>query len=492
MKVERAWERLRERVAELRELRGVAGLLHWDEAVQMPPGGAEARGRQKAALARLRHERLIDPDLGEWLDVLAHSDDPLHRAAVRNLGLQRGRALRLPAALVRERAEASSAAFALWRQARAEEAPTLFAPALRRMVELAREEAACLGQGGPAYDAHLAGYDPGLRLARVEQLFEPLARGLRALLDEVRRRGPPPALRVAMPAEEQRRLLLALLPRVGFQLERGRLDTAPHPFCVGLDPYDVRLTTRYDEGDLMSAVLATLHEAGHGLYEQGLPLELRGSTVDEAASTSLHEANSRLWENGIGRSLPFLRWFCGLLAEQGGPALDPRALWASCNRVEPGFIRVEADEVSYNLHILLRTRLEVALLDGQLTVEDLPLAWEEQSLELLGLRPPRPSLGHLQDIHWASGLFGYFPTYTVGNLYAATLLARMEEALPGLWAQVERGELGAVLGFLRTEVHAVGHRDEAEAIIARIAPGRDPVEDLLARLRRRQEELAAA
>lgn len=486
---EQAWESLKVRVGELRDLRAVGGLLHWDENVWMPPGGAAARGRQKAVLARLRHELLVDPRLGEELAMAAASEDPLQRVAARNLGRLRDRAVKTPASLVTERALASSEAFAAWRQARATDDSALFARPLARMVDLARQESACIGVGDHPYDALLDGYDPGLTLASVQDLFVPLERGLVALLDAIRGATPIPAHPVALSAEDQRRVFLRVLPALGFDLGCGRLDTAPHPFCMAMAPGDVRLTTRYDDKDLMSGLLGTIHEGGHGMYEQGLPEALRGTTVDEAASTAMHEANSRLWENRIGRSPQFLGWLVGVLAEEIGLRVDLPALVGSCNRVEAGFIRVEADEVTYNLHILLRTRIEAALLNGDLSVDELPGAWDEQSVALLGVRPPRPALGYLQDVHWSQGLFGYFPSYTLGNLYAASLFRRLEELEPTVWERVVVGDFTPVLAFLRREVHAQGHRLDGEDLLARAAPGRHPVTDLLDSLRARQGAL---
>mgnify|MGYP000918238108 CR=1 FL=1 len=489
MESDRAWESLKASVTELRDLRAVGGLLHWDENVWMPAGGAAARGRQKSVVARLRHQLLVDPKLGEALAAVGQSQDPQRQAAARNLGRVRDRAVKTPASLVSERALASSEAFAAWRQARASDDAALFAGPLARMVELARHESACIGVGVHPYDALLDGYDPGLTLERVQALFRPLERGLVALLDGIRGAAPIAAAPVAMSTADQRRVFLRVLPALGFDLGRGRLDTAPHPFCMGMDPGDVRLTTRYDEADLMSGLLGTIHEGGHGMYEQGLPGHLRGSTVDEAASTAMHEANSRLWENRVGRSPQFLGWLAGVVAEETGIRLDLPALVASCNRVEAGFIRVEADEVTYNLHILLRTRIEAALLTGELSVDELPGAWEEQSLALLGVRPPRPSLGHLQDVHWSQGLFGYFPSYTLGNLYAASLFRRLEEDRPTVWECVAVGDFSPVLGFLREHIHSVGHLYDGEELLARVAPGRDPVGDLLDSLRARQGAL---
>ena len=493
MDTETAWQKLTDRVRELKDLAGIDGMLEWDQHVWMPPAGGAYRGRHKALISRLQHEGLVDPALGEWLAVVAGDPataaDPVRAAAVRNLGRQRDRACKLPASLVQAQAQATSDGFAAWVQARGSEDLAAFAGPLGHIVDLARQEAACLGPVAHPYDALVGRHDPGMDMVALQALFTPLSAALVDLLDRIRGAAPLAPHPVAVPVDAQRRIHARVAAALGFDMSRGRLDEAHHPFTMGIGPQDVRLTTRYFAGDLLAGLLGTVHEAGHGMYEQGMPEALAGSTVDDAASTGMHESQSRFWENVIGRSRPFLAWLQGVVREESGVDYDLDAVYASANRVAPSFIRVEADEVTYNLHIALRTRLEAALLGGDLSVAALPGAWDDLSQELLGLRPERPSQGVLQDVHWGAGLIGYFPSYTLGNIYAAALTERLSQDLPDLGDRVGRGDFAPVLGWLREKVHQRGHRIDGAALVAELAPGRDPVAAFVAHVEARHGRL---
>jgi carboxypeptidase Taq len=474
----RAFDRVERSMAELKALQGVATLLAWDQETYLPPRGAEARGEQAAAVQGILHERLADPRLGEAIEAAARdvrSED--EGAALRAIRFDRDRAVRLPADLVRALAQAQSRALAAWRLARQEPSFARFEPHLEELVALRREMADAWGvpAGGERYDALLEGYEEGMRVARLEPLFERLVGWLAPLVGRIAEAPAPDDrfLRGRFDGEAQWAFSLELLQAVGFDLEAGRQDRSIHPFSLGLDPGDVRLTTRIHEELPLSSIFSTLHEAGHGVYEQGLPAAHRRTLLCAAPSMGLHESQSRLWENMVGRSLPFWRVFLPRLAARF-PALagvTPEAFHRAVNRVERSLVRVEADEVTYNLHIVLRFELELALLRGALEVKDLPGAWGERSERILGLRPPDDARGVLQDIHWAQGDFGYFPTYTIGNLYAASLFAAALRELPGLGAGVARGDLAPLLGWLREKVHRFGRALPAEEIVRR-ATGR--------------------
>ena len=461
------------RMREIRDLRGVLGLMSWDQETCLPPKAGAARGRQAATLEALVHERLCAPRLAELTLQLASDPNlgPERAAMVRILGREVARARRLPERWVRELALAQSAGLAAWREARQQRDFAIFAPALERLVALRREQAEALASGGRPYDALLQIYEPGARLSEIEPLFARLAAELSRLARAIAEIGRPSQRPfVGRPFDEGRQwqLSLRLLGAMGFDLAAGRLDRSAHPFTGGSHATDVRLTNRLRPDDPLPAIFGALHEGGHGLYEQGFASEIHGTSLAEAASLGLHESQSRLWENLIGRSLPFWRAFFPALRELFPEALSgesAESFHAAVNEVRATPIRVEADEVTYNLHIVLRLRLEVALIHGDLAVRDLPAAWSEGMRGLLGLVPRDDAEGVLQDIHWAWGEIGYFPTYTLGNLYSAILLRAAERELPTLWADVGRGELLGLREWLRRRIHAQGHLDEAEATV---------------------------
>ena len=489
--LERTWQELKALIARMDALAGARSLLEWDQLCMMPRGGAEGRGHQLAALAAVYHEMLRAPELGRLLDRLEDSLDGLEptqalmqRGALRNLRRERERAVRVPVQLVEALERARTRGHQSWLEAREAERFDVFQPALTELVGLVGEAAACLVEPGDhPYDALIEAFEPGARVREIGPLLDRLAGELGGLLSGLRSAGWPDlaaGIDLAMPVPQQRQLARALVQAVGFDLDAGRLDDAVHPFTCGMDPGDVRITARYSADDLLPGLGAALHEAGHGLYEQGVSPALFGTGCGRLLSTGLHESQSRFWENMIGRSQPFCGWFEGFIRDQHpGFAADAGALYQASNRVRPGLVRVDADEVTYNLHILVRYRLEVGLLDGTLQVDQLEEAWNDGYERLLGIRPTKPSEGVLQDVHWAEGLFGYFPTYTLGTLYAASMARALEGELPDLWDDVGRGEFAPLLGWLRERVHRKGAMFEGGRIFAQAAPGRDPVRDFM-------------
>ncbi len=459
-----AYERLCRRFREIATLEAAAGILQWDQAVWMPAGGVELRGRELALLARLGHQWLADPEVGAWLEAAAGEvgDDPWARANLREMERQHHRARAVDPALVVRLRETTTRAELVWREAREASDFARFAPHLAEVVALVREQAEQLGRGlGLApYDALLDGYQPDLRDDDLTRLFAPLARHLPELVEQALARQHP-AVRPdrAFPIEAQRQLARRLVAALGFDFHHGRLDESTHPFCGG-SPDDVRMTARYDARDPLSGLMAVIHETGHALYSQGLPSPWRGLPVGEDRGIAVHESQSLLLEMKLGRSRPFLRWLAGLLREHLGadPAFEPDNLVALAQRVERGFIRVDADELTYPLHVILRWRLERALIRGELAVDELPAAWNEGMRELLGVVPPDDRRGVLQDIHWALGAFGYFPCYTVGALLAAQLLAALERELGPLDDDLARGDLTRILAWLRAHIHGLGCR----------------------------------
>jgi carboxypeptidase Taq len=479
-----AYDQLLQRTREASLLASCAELLGWDELTYLPRRGVEHRGNQLALLAGLQHERATDPRVGELLDVLEDSDllaEPDSPAAANYRVIRRAyrRQVRVPRALVEELARATSFAQQVWADTREHGDYASLQPWLERIVSLKRREAESLGPDGSLYDALLDEYEPGVRAAELVPLFEALRRELLPLLHtlvEARRRPNVAILRRAFPIERQRALAQQVAAALGFDFERGRLDTTPHPFFGSIGPGDCRITTRFSVHDFADGFFGLLHEVGHGLYEQGLDPAHQGTPLGESPSLGLHESQSRLWENIVGRGLPFWVHFFPLLCRTFPEVLADVTrdeFHFAVNRVAPSCIRVGADEVTYNLHIMVRFELEQALLAGDLRAADVPAAWNEAYQRYLSVTPKNDAEGCLQDGHWSSGLIGYFPTYTLGNLFAAQLFAQAERDLGDMGERFGRGDFSDLLGWLRTRVHRVGSRYPAARVIEH-ATGSEP------------------
>lgn len=477
-----AYDALRDRFSRIAALDEVAAILHWDTSVTMPAGSAAARGEQMAALAGLAHQLLTAPELA------GHLEDAEERAGMlgaddrRNLALMRRKHLRataLPVDLVEAAARANSACEAAWRTARRESDFAAVAPLLAEVVQLTREQAKALAAatGLAPYDALMDGFQPGLSDARVAEILGPLEVALRDLLPLVleRQAAAPAPIPLAgpFPVEAQRALCRMLAEHAGIDFATARLDESTHPFCGGT-PTDTRITTRYREDDAAQAILGVLHECGHALYERNLPRDWARQPLGESAGMAAHESQSLIVEMQACRSDAFLSWLGPQLhaAFGGDPApYTARNLARLWRRVAPGFIRVEADEVTYPAHIILRWRLERALIAGDLAVADLPGAWNEGIEALLGLEVPDDARGCLQDIHWYDGAFGYFPSYTLGAMGAAQLFAAATAAVPEIPARLAAGDLAPLAAWLRDNVHAQGARFGFDDLL-RTATGR--------------------
>ena len=463
---------LRREIAEIRHLDHTIALLGWDEETMLPASAREERGAQLATLEALRHAELVSDRLGDLVEEVAQqagNDADLAReiALLRRL---RRQAIALPEDLVRHFAAARSQSLGAWEEARAHKDYALFAPHFERLLAISRERAAALDPGSGAYDALLDDYEPGLTRARLEPVLAEVRSRLVPIVREAAAMAPrDDSARTQFPAAAQWDLCRRALAAIGFDFERGRLDRSTHPFTLLAGINDVRLTVRVDEDDLTSGVLAALHEGGHGLYDQGFDSKDRDSFLGEAPSMGLHESQSRLWENHVGRSREFWHYLAPALKELFPDAMariDADRFWRAVNRVSPGTNRVNADEMSYHLHIVLRYELEIALLSGALSVGDLPATWNAKSADLLGVRPKSDREGVLQDVHWSLGMFGYFPTYTLGSLYAAQFAETYGRDHP-LTDEIADGRFGGLLSWLREHVHRLGHRLAAEELVAR-------------------------
>lgn len=454
------YESLVKRSQEVALLGCMGSLLHWDQQTYQPRAAAPYRASQAAYLSTLAHERWATQEVGDWLQAAEETEHSvLELGNLREWRQSYDRAVKLPTRLVEELSRESSLAHEVWVEARKLADFSIFAPNLEKLVELTREQAEYWGYENCRYDALLESYESGSRKKDISVLFDGLAPQLTELVvqgEELSSNAPLPAGMFPVAAQEAFNQEVALA--FGFDFSSGRIDTTAHPFCTTLGPKDIRLTTRYDEQDFTSSLLGVLHEAGHGLYEQGLLVEHFGTPAGTAVSLGIHESQSRLWENHIGRSLSFWQhWFP--IAVRYFPQLttsSPEAIYRWVNQVKRSFIRVEADEVTYDLHIILRFRIEAALIAGELEVQDLPTAWNEEFQRLFGLEVPDDAQGCLQDVHWSGAGFGYFPTYTLGNLNAAALFQAAHRQIPTLTASLAQGNYTDLLGWLRENIHQSG------------------------------------
>jgi carboxypeptidase Taq len=489
-----------ELVAALRRtalLKSCGSLLSWDEQTYLPPHGAEHRAEQLSLLAGMVHEQATSPRLGELLGELTDArelggPDSVQAANVREARRHFDRATKLPRRLVEELSRVTTLSQQAWVQARKQKDFAQFRPWLEQVVGLKREEAQAVGYGrGIPYDALLEDYEPGATAALIAQVFDPLRDRLVELVAAIRDSGRKPDASIltrSYPIDRQREFSLRAAAAIGFDFEAGRLDVAAHPFCSGIGPGDCRLTTRYDEHHFPGAFFGTLHEAGHGIYEQGLPREQFGTAAGDAASLGIHESQSRMWENLVGRGRAFWTHFFPTAQATFPEALGTVSLdqfHAAINDVRPSWIRVEADEVTYNLHIMLRFDLERPLIAGDLAPCDVPTVWNETFRRYFGMTPPDDALGCLQDVHWSAGLIGYFPTYSLGNMYAAQLFEAARTALGDLDAQFARGEFRPLKDWLNREVQQRGLTYRAPQLVQKITGAPLSSEPLLRHLNSR-------
>jgi len=471
-----AYDKLETRFRRLGGVEEAIAVLHWDAAAMMPPGGGQARAEQLATLRLLAHELLTAPEIGDLIAVADGEDVSLgewQRANLREMRRRWRHATAVPGDLVEALSRACSRSEAVWREARPANNFAAALPGLEEVLALTREVAAAKAAalGTSPYEALLDQYEPGGSTALIDRLFDELAGFLPDLLDQVLARqaarplpSSPPG---PFPIPAQRRAAVALIERIGFDFAHGRLDESAHPFCGGT-PDDVRLTTRYDESDFARALMGVLHETGHGLYERGLPVEWRRQPVGEARGMAMHESQSLLLEMQVCRSRPFAAFAAPILRQAfggAGKAWEPEAMYCRQIRVEPGLIRVDADEVTYPAHVILRYRLERAMLAGDLMPRDLPGAWADGLKQAIGIAPSSDREGCLQDIHWYDGAWGYFPTYTLGALIAAQLFAAARRAIPELLPTIERGDFRPLLAWLRTNIHGKGSLLSTAALI---------------------------
>ena len=462
-------------LAEIAKLHSAQSLLGWDQQTHMPKKGGAARAQVAGKLSKMAFELFVSDKMGKYIEELEKRDDLSleERASVRRVGRDYRRNKAIPPALIEEFTIVRSEAQSAWAKARADSDFSLFRPHLEKIIDYVRRFADYYGYDEEPYDALLEGFEPGMTSARLRQIIAPLRSELVPFLKRLSDEGEKPSAdpwKGTFDIETQRSLARRTLEIIGYDFDAGTLDDVAHPFTTTIGPGDVRVTNRYLEETPLSGLFAALHEGGHALYNQGMGEELYYLLLADGASHGIHESQSRMIENQIGRSRPFWKFFQPILAEYFPrfANVDPEELYRSANIVEPSLIRVEADEVTYNLHIMLRFELETGLIDGSIAVNDLPELWNKAMERYLGITPPDDAHGVLQDVHWSWGAFGYFPSYMLGNLYSAQIFAKLRSDLPDLDERIAAGDFIPLLSWLRENVHRFGGIYDPNELIERV------------------------
>lgn len=460
---------------EMHTLGCINATLEWDQQVNLPDKGAAERAEQIAMMHTLLHAKRTAPQFVNAVKELCQRGDlsPEDSVNVRETWRTTEKELKLPASFVEESAKLASQCYHEWTSARPANDFARVRPHLKRLFELAQHKADLIGYEENPYDALLDSYEPYGKISQIKPLLLDLGEQLSTIIPQIlEKQRPLPSSTGSHCIESQHQLCLKVCSAIGYDFTSGRLDRAPHPFCTTLGAHDIRITTRYSRDNYLSGLFTALHEAGHAIYEDGLVKKWVGTPMGSAISLGIHESQSRLWENIIGRGMPFARYLYSILGEFL-PDLQrntsPEEIWAHTNHIERSLIRVEADEVTYSLHVVIRMQLEVALLNKELKVDDLPAAWNELYQKYLGITPPSDSDGVLQDVHWYHGLIGYFPTYALGNLYGAMMMDVIQKALPSLDADIERGDFTGLRTWLNTNVHQHGMAYTGPELIQKIS-----------------------
>ncbi len=475
---EKAYEELIEKYREITILGSCNALLGWDERTYLPRAGTEGRSKQVALLSGIAHEKFTSPRIGELLSIIEASSliaDSSSDAAVNVKEIRRDydKAVKLPQDLVEDLARVTSLAQSVWVDAREKSDFSLFLPKLKEVIDLKFRQAEAYGYEKEPYDALIDDYEPNITSEDISEVFGKLRDELVPLVKAIGESGMRPDTSIVendFPVGLQGEFGMQVSTAIGFDYEGGRLDVSTHPFTTTIGPGDVRITTRYNPKHLNQALFGTLHEAGHGMYEQGMPQEHFGTPLAEFVSLGIHESQSRMWENSVGRNLPFWKYFYPK-AQEIFPSLKDTKLddfFFAINKVEPSLIRVEADEVTYNLHILLRFEIERDLFAGKINAEDLPAVWNEKFKDYFGIVPPNDAQGCLQDIHWSSGYFGYFATYALGNLYASQFFAKAKEDIPDLEDRFASWDFSGLKDWLHKNIHSQGKRYRAGDLVEKV------------------------
>ena len=488
-----------ELVAELTDLSHIMSVLGWDQQVLMPSGGAEERGMQLAALGKIMHEKFATDEVGQLIaeleaevgDLYAETDEA---RSVKVSKKTYEKQAKVPLPLLMENIQATTMAYEAWVKAKSTSDFSIFQPHLEKIVDLRKQYADLFKPYDHIYDPLLDDFEPGMKTADVKEIFEKLRPQQVALLQEIAEKEPPDNAFIKQHYKEEYQEIFGryVITRFGYDWDRGRLDVAPHPFTTEFGLGDVRITTRYLKEDAGSALFGTMHEAGHAMYGQGVPDKYKRHPLGGAASLAIHESQSRLWENIIGRSKEFWSYFYPSFQMLFPDYLADVSLtdfYRGINRVEPSFIRVEADEATYNMHIMLRLEIEIGLMEGTIDVADLPEIWNSKMEEYLGITPPNDAKGVLQDIHWSGGMIGYFPTYALGNLASVQLWDKLLEENPNVPDEIAQGKFETILGWMRENVHQYGSKYEPQEIMLKATGSKITPEPYIAYLRKKYTEI---
>lgn len=466
-----------EKLEEISYLNGVLNTIQWDQEVMMPAGATEARAKQVAALAGVIHERMTDNALGDCLEELNGQLQNFNAFDQRNILEARRNfdlMVKIPNSLVQAIAKLSSSGHAIWVQARKENRFSDFAPIIKEFIKLKKEWAASAFPEMHPYDANIDQYERGTTMKEIAVIFDALKTALIPLIHDLRHHSSQPdtsLLQGYFPVEKQTALARRISETMGFDFNKGRMDVSVHPFCGGSHPTDVRITTRYNNSDFVESLYAVIHETGHALYEQGRMLKGRDLPVSEPMTMGIHESQSLFWERMIAQSRPFCKHYFETIRETFSGNLERATVdtfYQAINACNPGFIRVEADELTYPLHIILRFEIEKSLFEGSINVDELPDVWNEKMTEYLGIKPPTDQLGVLQDSHWSSGAFGYFPSYTLGAIYACQFYKTMLKELPDTEKYIEAGHFTPIKGWLNEKIHSQGRLYTPQELVVQV------------------------
>ncbi|HJR81760.1 MAG TPA: carboxypeptidase M32 [Anaerolineales bacterium] len=490
-------DQLKERLGEVADLDRAASVLSWDQQVNMPPGGNEARGRQLATLSKIAQEKFITDEVGRLIDDLkrelngADSDEAaLIRVASRNYD----KAKRVPPEFIAEQAMVNSRAFEAWVEAKSKSEFSIFQPHLEKVLELVHKYISFFPPAEHRYDTLLDNYEPGMKTAEVKAIFEGLRSEQVELIRAITSRKQVKSDFLHKNYNEKKLMDFGVdvITKFGYDWSRGRQDKAPHPFAETFSVDDVRITTRFEEDAPLEIVFSTMHEAGHAMYEQGINRAYERTPLAGGTSLAVHESQSRMWENLVGRSLPFWEHFYPAFKKTFPKQLEGvslKSFYKAINKVEPSLIRVNADEATYNLHIMLRLELEIGMVEGKIAVKDLPEIWNTKMQEYLGVTPPDDAKGVLQDIHWSAGYIGYFSTYALGNLISAQLWEKINEDISNLDDQIRKGDFSQLLGWLRTNIHRHGQKYEPQTLVEKVTGSKITHEPYIRYLTKKYSEI---